>query len=314
MNIVCNFRIYSLSCAQKRKRGLLRDNSLQSQGTLYAILAFSFWGLTPIYFKMLGGVSATEILAHRIIWSVVFLGLLILFLHRKQEVLSIVKNRRTMILLFFSALIISLNWLTFIWAITHSKIAEASLGYFINPLVNVALGKIFFDEKLFKYQKWAIFIAFLSILYQLLSLGSIPTVSLILAFSFGFYGLLRKKAGVPSIPALFIETLLVLPLALLYFAFLLSNNASAFAFPFDSNSFLLILAGLITITPLIWFNTAARYISMAKLGFFQYIAPSIAFFLAIFIYNEPFNNDKLISFILIWIALGLFSIPQKKVI
>ena len=286
--------------------------SSEKKGTIYAVLAFTFWGLVPIYFKLVNSVDPFEILVHRILWSVVFLCILIFLTKSFQNFVTIIKDTKKIKILFLSAVLVSINWLTFIWAITNNKIIEASLGYYINPLISVLLGYIFFKERMSKQQFIAIFIAFFAIAYQIFSLGNIPVVSLILAFSFAFYGFARKKVQVESISGLLIETLLVSPFALIYFIYLVSTNQNSFHSSLDHISLLLIAAGLITIIPLIWFNLAATKISMMKLGFFQYIGPSITFILAIFIYDEPFSFNKLISFILIWIALILFSIKFKK--
>lgn len=284
----------------------------ERKGTIYAILAFTFWGLVPIYFKLVSHVDAFEVLIHRILWSVIFLFIIITITNSFKNLTLIFNDKKKLKILFISAVLVSANWLTFIWAIGHDKIIEASLGYYINPLVSVALGYIFFKEKISKQQIIAIILAFLAIVYQVYSLGNLPIISLILAFSFGFYGLARKKVHVESVSGLFIETLLISPFALIYITYLTINNNTAFVIPLDYTSWLLVAAGFITIIPLIWFNSAAIRISMVKLGFLQYIGPSIAFALAIFVYDEPFNVDKLITFIMIWVALAIFSINIKK--
>lgn len=283
-----------------------------TKGTIFAILAFTFWGMIPIYFKLVSHVSPFEVLIHRILWSVVFLTFIILLTKSFHNLVIIFRDKRKIKILFISAILISINWLTFIWSISHNMIVEASLGYYINPLVSVVLGYIFFSERISKQRIIAIILAFSAIVYQIITLGSIPIVSLILAFSFGFYGLARKKVHVESVSGLLIETLLISPFALIYIGYLHVNNNTAFAIPLDYTSYLLILAGLVTIIPLIWFNSAATRISMMKLGFLQYIGPSLSFLLAIFLYNEELNSDKLITFIIIWIALFIFSFNLSK--
>jgi chloramphenicol-sensitive protein RarD len=191
-------------------------------------------------------------------------------------------------------------------------ITEASLGYFINPLVTIALGRLFFNEKISNLQISAIFLASIAIIYQIVSIGSFPFVSLVLAFSFALYGLARKKINVSATSGLLVETILISPMALIYFGYLIYNNENMFVIPLDFTSWLLILAGLITIVPLLWFNGAVTRIPMARLGFLQYIGPSISFILAIFIYNEPLNTAKIITFILIWVALVIFSIDSSR--
>lgn len=290
----------------------MNNFSQDKQGTIYAILAFSFWGMVPVYFKSVSHVEPLEVLIHRILWSVVFLTLIVFITKTTKNVTTILKDSKKLKILFISAILVSLNWLTFIWAISNNQIVEASLGYYINPLVSVVLGYLFFKERVNKTQFFAIFLALIAIVYQLYTLGELPIVSLILAFSFGFYGLARKKVHVESVSGLLIETLLISPIALIYFTYLQINGTSDFIFPLDKTSYLLVIAGIVTIIPLIWFNLAATKISMIKLGFLQYIGPSLSFLLAIFLYNEPFNLDKLITFIIIWIALLIFSIPKQK--
>ncbi|WP_037940355.1 EamA family transporter RarD [Sulfurospirillum arcachonense] len=290
----------------------MKNFSQEIQGTIYAIMAFSFWGLVPIYFKMVSHVNPSEVLVHRILWSVIFLIVLLFITKSFKNLIIILKDTKKLKILFISALLVSLNWLTFIWAISNNKIVEASLGYYINPLLSVLLGYIFFKERMTKLQTCAIFIAFMAIVYQVYALGQLPIISLMLAFSFALYGLARKKVHVESISGLLVETFLVSPFALFYLIYLFTINQNAFVIPLDITSYLLIAAGLITIIPLIWFNSAATKISMMKLGFLQYIGPSISFLLAIFVYNEPLNTDKLITFIMIWFALFLFSIKRKS--
>jgi len=290
----------------------MKNYTEETKGTIFAILAFTFWGLVPIYFKLVSHVSPFEVLIHRVLWSVMFLAFILLITKSFNNLIFILKDTKKLKILFISAILVSLNWLTFIWAISNDMIIEASLGYYINPLISVFLGFIFFNEKLTKQQSFAIFIAFLAIIYQIYSLGTLPIISLILAFSFAFYGLARKKVHVESISGLLIETILVSPFAIIYLIYLFSTEQNSFSLTLDVTSWLLIAAGLITIIPLIWFNSAATRISMMKLGFLQYIGPSIAFILAIFVYHEPFNIDKLITFIMIWIALAIFSIKIQK--
>lgn len=279
-------------------------------GQIYAILAFLFWGgLAPIYFKQVSNVDAFEILIYRILFSCVTLLPFFLFKKELQALITAVKDFKTIKYLFFSTFVISLNWLTFIWAIANDRILEASLGYYINPLVNVGLGFLIFSERMTRNQYIAIFIGVVAVLYQLFSLGYLPMVSLILAFSFGFYGMLRKKANVGSIAGLFIEVVILLPFALAYLFYLYHYEVVAF---FESTSFytsfMLALSGLVTVIPLLLFNGAATRMKLTTIGFFQYIGPTVAFFIAIFIYNEEFNFDKLVTFILIWIALFVFSL------
>jgi len=283
-------------------------------GQFYAILAFLFWGgLSPIYFKEVASVNSFEVLVYRVIFSVIFLIPLIFYKKEIKNLFFILRDKRKIYYLFISTFFISLNWLVFIWAIANEKILETALGYYINPLVNVLLGFLVFNEKMEKNQYIAIVLAISAVFYQFISLGYIPIISLFLAVSFGIYGMLRKKIEVGSIVGLFVEVLLLLPFAFLYLVYLYFNGGIAFMQNSDSyTSFMLSLAGLITIIPLLLFNGAATRMKLTTLGFFQYIGPTVAFLLAVFVYKEEFNIDKLITFTLIWIALIFFSYNSIK--
>lgn len=286
----------------------MKNLSQEVQGYIYAILAFSFWGLVPIYFKLISTVSPTEVLAHRIIWSVVLLFGIVLASKQFGAFKLIIKDVSKVKYLILSSLLVSTNWLVFIWAVSNNMITESSLGYYINPLVNFMLGIVFFKDRPSFWQKIAIGLAFLAIVYQVISIGSVPIVSLALAFSFAFYGLIRKKVNLPSVSGLYIETLILFPIALLYFSYLISTGDNAFVLPLNGVSYLLLLAGIITVIPLLWFNAAATKISLIHIGFFQYIGPTVSFLLAIFVYHEPLSKEKLVTFVLIWIALLIFSV------
>lgn len=286
----------------------MKNLSQEVQGYIYAVLAFSFWGLVPIYFKLISSVTPSEILAHRIIWSVVLLFGIVLVSKQFGAFKLLIRDVSKIKYLILSSLLVSTNWLVFIWAVSHNMITESSLGYYINPLVNFMLGIIFFKDRPSFWQQIAIALAFLAIVYQVISIGSVPIVSLALAFSFAFYGLIRKKINLPSVSGLYIETLILFPIALLYFLFLVSTGENAFVIPLNGVSYLLLLAGIITVIPLLWFNAAATKISLIHIGFFQYIGPTVSFLLAIFVYNEPLSKEKLVTFILIWIALLIFSV------
>lgn len=286
----------------------MQTHSEEIRGYLYAVLAFGFWGLIPIYFKLLSHVGAGEVLAHRIIGSVVLLYAMILFSKQMGQFKLLIRDLSKLKYLVLSALLVSLNWLVFIWAVSHNMIAESSLGYYINPLVNFALGIIVFKDRPSFWQKIAIALAIAAIVYQLVTLGTLPIVSLVLAFSFAFYGLIRKKVNLPAMTGLYVETLILFPIALLYFVYLVLADQNAFILPLDHTSWILLLAGVVTVVPLLWFNAATTRISLIHIGFFQYIGPSISFLLAIFVYDEVLLPEKLTTFVLIWIALAIFSL------
>ena len=285
-------------------------------GYIFAVFAFLFWGaVSPIYFKEVGGVTALEVLMHRVVWSFLILIPLV-YLTKQTEVLKLLlKNKNKLKYLLYSTFFVSINWLIFIWAVANERIMEASLGYYINPLINIALGFIFFGERMTRNQNIAIVIAFLAVLYQIIALGTLPLVSLSLAVSFAFYGMIRKKVDVGSIVGLFVETLMLMPLAIVYILYLINTNSMAFLNESDYITFMLTLGGLATIIPLLLFNGAATRMKLSTLGFFQYIGPTCAFLLAVFVYNEEFNFDKLITFALIWLALIIFSLDaiMKKI-
>jgi len=286
---------------------LKNDNETTKEGVVYALLAFTFWGLAPIYFKLLLTVLPTEILLHRVLWSLVFLLLALIFTKKLGRVLFYFKSPKIILLLTTTSLLVATNWGIYIWAINNDLLIEASLGYYINPLVNILLGFIFLKEIPTKAGKIAILLAVIAVLYQVYSIGKLPIISLSLATLFGFYGLIRKKISLPSLDGLFIETALITPIALIYWAYLFSLNESQF-FINSTTTFLLILSGPVTILPLLAFNSAATRLKLSTIGYFQYLAPTISFLLAIIVYKEPLSKEKLITFLLIWLALALVTL------
>ena len=277
------------------------------QGVLLAIGAYTMWGIAPIYFKSIAEVSPLEILSHRVIWSFFLLAALLHFGRHWRSVRDIIKNKTKMMFLVSTAILVGANWLIFIWAVNSNHMLDASLGYYINPLINVLLGMVFLGERLRKLQWFAVVLAGCGVLVQLIVFGSVPVVAMALAMSFGFYGLLRKKVSVDAKTGLFIETLLLLPVAAVYLLFVADTPTSnMLTNPLTLNS-LLIAAGVITTLPLLCFTGAATRLKLSTLGFFQYIGPSLMFLLAVLMYGEPFTMDKAITFVFIWGALVVFS-------
>ncbi|MEQ3495711.1 EamA family transporter RarD [Vibrio sp. SSH13-20] len=277
------------------------------QGVLLAIGAYTMWGIAPIYFKSIAEVSPLEILSHRVIWSFFLLAALLHFGRHWRSVRDIIKNKTKMMFLVSTAILVGANWLIFIWAVNSNHMLDASLGYYINPLINVLLGMVFLSERLRKLQWFAVVLAACGVLVQLIVFGSVPVVAIALAMSFGFYGLLRKKVSVEAQTGLFIETLVMLPAAAIYLLFIASSPTSNMLDnPMQLNT-LLIAAGVITTLPLLCFTGAATRLKLSTLGFFQYIGPSLMFLLAVLIYGEPFTSDKAITFAFIWGALVVFS-------
>jgi chloramphenicol-sensitive protein RarD len=282
-------------------------------GVLYAISAFSFWGMVPIYFKQVADVSPLEVLAHRILWSMVLLLIFLIASRRFGLVGSIFRDPKQRKMLLLSSLLVSANWLIFIYAVGHSMILETSLGYFINPLISIFLGYLFFGERMGRRQWIGVGLVFVAVLIQLVVVGSLPIISLGIALTFAFYGVVRKYAHVPSIPGLFIETLMVLPLAIGYLIYLYMTSSLSFGSSDAYTNVMLSLAGFITVLPLLWFNAATIRIPLTLIGILQYIGSSLAFLIAILIYHETLDTIMLLTFVLVWIAIIIFSWQSSKI-
>lgn len=271
-------------------------------GIFYALCAFTLWAVTPIYFKEMSFVPPIEILAHRVIWSCIIVCVLIAILRYSDALKTVLRSPKVLLAMCVSTLLIGLNWGTFIWAVQHDQMLSASLGYYINPLISILLGVIFFKERLDRIRKIAVFLCFCAVAFEVIKFGSLPWVALSLSLTFGFYGLIRKKIAVDSFTGMAIETGLLMPLAFTYLVLFPSPTSNVFTNTSNIN-WLLFAAGPITMIPLMCFAAAANRVGMVTLGFFQYIGPTGMFFLAVFLYNEPLSSDKLITFILIWSAL-----------
>jgi chloramphenicol-sensitive protein RarD len=277
------------------------------QGAYFALGAYLFWGVAPVYFKWVSHVSAPEILIQRVIWSVVLL-LGILAYTGQLHALRI--SRKKIALLFVSALLLSTNWLIFIYAIINNNIVETSLGYFINPLVSVFLGMIFLKERLRPLQWIAIAITAAGIMFKLAFFNEIPWMALALAFSFGFYGLIRKNLQLHPVAGLALETLMVLPFAIAGLFWLYQTGDMKFLNLDWQTDLLLVAAGFVTSFPLLCFAAAVARLSLTAAGMFQYIAPSLSLGIAVLIYGEPFGLDRQITFACIWVALILFTVES----
>jgi chloramphenicol-sensitive protein RarD len=284
------------------------DAKQTRQGIFFALAAYFMWGIAPAYFKLIQQVSADEILTHRIIWSFFFMLALITLGRKWPKVRAACQNRKRLLLLAVTALLIGGNWLLFIWAVNNHHMLEASLGYFINPLVNVLLGMLFLGERFRRMQWVAVALAFTGVLVQLWQFGSLPIIGLGLAFSFAFYGLLRKKIAIDAQTGMLIETLWLLPVAAAYlFLFADSPTSHLSANPWSLN-LLLVAAGIVTTVPLLCFTAAATRLRLSTLGFFQYLGPTLMFLLAVTFYGETIGQDKLVTFGFIWAALILFTL------
>jgi len=277
------------------------------KGILSAVLAFLCWGLFPLYFHALRDVPPLQILAHRMLWSLLFL-VIVLAVRRQWAWLAIVRQPRVLGSFIASALLLSINWLIYIWAVNHGHVIESSLGYFINPLVNIVFGCVLLKERLRTAQWMAIGVAALGVAWLTWQAGSVPWIALALAASFGGYGLLRKTAALGALEGLSFETMVLFPVAAGYVGWLTLHGQNAFV-DTDSTStrLLLMAAGPVTAIPLLLFATGARTIPLSVLGLLQYLAPTLQFLLGVWLFQEPFDTARLIGFALIWTALALFA-------
>lgn len=279
-----------------------------NRGILYAVSAYVFWGVQPIYWKMLKHVPSFEILAHRIFWSFIFLAILISF-RKEWRALKQKLNKENILYIILPALLIGSNWTVFIWAVNANYILETSLGYFICPLVFIFLGVFFLKEKLSKFQWLAIVIAGASILVMTFVYGQFPYIGLFLAFSWGFYGLLRKKSPFDALEGMVMEqTMLSVPI-LIYIFFIESNGTGSFTFNITT-SLLLIGAGVISSLPQLIYIIGSRLIKLSLIGILQYIYPLMVLIIGIFIYNEPISESRIIGFILIWISVIIYVVDE----
>jgi len=277
-----------------------------NKGVIYAFAAYGMWGFFPIYFKLLLPVTALQILAHRVVWSVVFLVLVILAMRELSRMRAVITGK-ILLTYFAAACLLAVNWYTYIWAVNSGFVVEASLGYFINPLVNVLLGVIFFRERLKVWQWIPIGLAAVGVLYLTISHGRLPWIALTLAFSFGFYGLLKKLAPLGALHGLTLETLILFIPALAYLILVEVQGVGYFGHVGLGKDLLIALAGVLTALPLLLFAGAAHRIPLSTMGLIQYIAPTLQFLIGVLMYHEPFDRVRIIGFTIIWAALILYS-------
>ncbi|MFD1036971.1 EamA family transporter RarD [Virgibacillus byunsanensis] len=278
-------------------------------GILYITGAYLMWGFLPMYWKLVQDVGAGEILAHRIVWSFVFMLVIVLILRKWpafiKECKVIIKDKKKLIGITVASIMISVNWITFIWAVNSDHVIQASLGYYINPLVSILLGIVVLKETLTRRQLFSIILAGIGVIYLTISFGVFPWVSLLLAFSFAIYGLLKKMVDIGAMFGLTIETMIVTPLAAIYL-FSIPDGSLSWNSLFSTTSLLLLGAGVATAIPLLSFANGAKRIPLSMVGFLQYFAPTIMLILGVFLYGETFSQAHLISFVLIWIALIIY--------
>jgi chloramphenicol-sensitive protein RarD len=284
----------------------------QRRGLLLGIAAYGLWGGFPLYWPLLEPAGAIEILAHRILCSMVTMGLLVVVFRRTPQLRAILADRRVFLLLASAALIITVNWATYIYGVNNERVVETSLGYFINPLVTVLMGVFILGERLRPLQWAALAVASIAVVVLTVDYGRLPYIALVLAFSFGTYGLLKKTANVGAVESLAVETTVVAPLAAVYIGWLIVTGSSAFGAEGTGHALLLASTGIVTAIPLICFGAAATRVSMTTLGLLQYLAPVLQFALGVFVLDEAMPASRWIGFVLVWIALVVFTVEATN--
>jgi len=288
------------------------QKSRYNSGLLAGVGAYLIWGVIPLYWQLLKPASAPEILAHRVVWSFGLLLVIVYFRNLMVEVKAAFFDKQKMLLIFFASILITINWGVFIWAVNNGHIIETSLGYFINPLVSVALGVIVLKEKLRSLQKVAVGLTFIAVSFLTLTLGNPPYIALSLAFSFGFYGLVKKMANVNAIPSLTIETLLLTPFFSVFLFYLDSKNELSFVNQDATHSFWLATAGIVTVIPLLLFGTAVVRIPLVVIGLLQALGPILQFLIGYIAFNEPMSSTRWTGFMIVWLAVSVFSYDAIK--
>jgi chloramphenicol-sensitive protein RarD len=282
------------------------------RGFVLGLAAWTMWGFFPLYWPLLEPAGAVEILAHRIFWSMVLMLVAVVALRRRRALWATLADRRRRWLLAVAAVLITVNWGTYIWGVNHHHVVETSLGYFINPLVSVLMGVLLLGERMRRLQWVALGIAAVAVLGLTVEYGRPPWVALILAFSFGSYGLAKKKANAGAVESLVVETLVVSPAAIGYIGFLAATGASTFASHGAGHAVLIMGTGLVTVVPLLCFGGAATRIPLSTLGLMQYLTPSVQFVLGLVVFHEPMPALRWLGFGLIWVALVLFTVSSLQ--
>jgi chloramphenicol-sensitive protein RarD len=282
------------------------------RGLFYGLAAYGAWGVFPIYLKAVKTVPVFEVLCHRVVWALAVLAVVIAVRGEMQGVLAALRNRRALLVLSASTVLIAINWLVYIFSVSHSRILESSLGYYINPLVSVLFGIVLLGERLEPLMKAAVVAAAAGVAWMAIDLGQLPWISLVLAFSFGLYGLLRKIAPVGPLIGLTVETILLAPLCAGYLAWSMTHGRSGFLSGGPSLRTLLLLAGPVTAVPLLCFAAAARRLPLTTMGFLQYVSPTLQFLIAVAVYGEPFSRGRASAFACIWVAVALFAFDSAR--
>jgi len=291
-----------------------RDVDQNRAGVWYGIIAYTLWGFLPLYWKLMLAVPPLEILAHRILWSFVFMSLIVIVSGGWKNILPVLADRKKLMLMFLCGFIVSANWFTYIYAVNTGHVIEASMGYFINPLVVVLLGLTVFREKLTRWQLTALLLASGGVMIITIQYGRVPWIALLLAITFAAYGLTKKLARVDPVTGLVLETFIVMPVALVYIASLETAGVGALGTEPWLIKFVLAGTGIITATPLFFYARGIEKTTFSMMGFLQYIAPSITLLLGIFVFKEHFSLTDLISFCFIWVALIIFTLANTGIL
>jgi chloramphenicol-sensitive protein RarD len=289
-----------------------RGISESRRGFLLGVAAYAIWGLFPLYWPLLEPAGAVEILAHRMLWSLVTMGVLVVALGRTASFRRVIAERRVAVLLAVAACLISVNWAVYIWGVNNGHVVETALGYFINPLVTVLMGVFILGERLRPWQWAAMGVAGLAVVVLTVDYGRLPWVALVLALTFGSYGLCKKQAGAPAIESITFETMLVGPLALGYVVWLSTNGESNFASHGPGHALLVMTTGIVTAVPLICFGGAAIRVPMVTLGLLQYLTPTLQFILGVVHFHEDMPTGRWIGFALVWVALAMFTVDSLR--
>jgi chloramphenicol-sensitive protein RarD len=286
--------------------------STSRRGLIYGAAAYGLWGLFPLYWPLLEPAGAVEILAHRVLWSAITISLVVTFLRRWPQVRGVWRDRRSRVLLISAALVISVNWSIYIYGVNSGRVVETSLGYFINPLVTVLMGVVVLSERLRALQWAALSLAAGAVVVLALDYGRLPWIALVLAFSFGTYGLLKKQAGVDPLLSLTLETVVLAPLAVAYLIWLGVRGDSGFLEHGGGHTVLFLTTGVVTVVPLLFFGAAAIRLPLVTIGLLQYLAPVIQFLLGVFWYHESMPPARWSGFTLVWIALVIFTVEAVQ--
>lgn len=282
---------------------------MRNLGFFYAICAYFLWGMAPLYWKALSDVPSMEIVAHRMVWSCVFALMIVLLSRHWSQLTALIRQPRVVARLVLASILVSVNWAIYIWAVNSGNIVQSAMGYFINPLINVFFGFLFFQERLNRMQMVAIGCAAAGVMWLIASHGELPWIALSLAVTFALYGVVKKTIRVPAVHGMAVETTFVFLPALGYLLYVDSQGSSWFAESVPITA-MLIIGGAFTLAPLLFFAAAAKRISLTALGMTQYLGPSLQLIIGVWIFNEPFASDQQITFALIWLGLLIYTLDQ----